>query len=486
MITSVFLTNNSIYAVLGNKAKSAIRVQQAYSAELMEGCLINGLITNEHDLKEQIAEFWNKHHLPKKGIQIVMSSSHFTIKELKVPAMNVKKTRDYIVREFTEVDNPAGSVYDYQLVSQERKTGMNRIMAVMADRELIDSHVRLFKELGIVLESIRPGRMAMIGMYKGVDALKGKTCLLEVLEGHDIHSALYVNGEYTYSSRARLFSARGNENFGVEIARSISGMLQFHDTLNNEQKISDVYFAGLQEGDIEYCRQGIDMLERGLSVQRIEDSFVTMPDDKSFSSYFFPVANLLDSGKNVNLVEVSKQSKQKNEKKEAIVKLIRPVIVITAVLAVVSAILLTMNYVKLRELNELLEYNTDPYNIQTYQEALLLEAEINGLASTLNQVQTFTDAKDSYPEATTEVIRIIQDAAGDTANVTINGYTAADGSLQFKAEAANAILINEFIDRLEATGLFENVEYSGYSMNGEEKQQYSINVICHLAADAGK
>lgn len=486
MSISVFLTNNSIFAVEGARAGNTVRVKRACRGDITEGNIINGLIINEQELGEEILHFWKENNLPLKGVQMVLNSSHYTMKEIKVPVMNEKKTREFIIREFSDVENRENAVYDYQVISRDKKAGMNRVIAVMADKELVDSHRELYGKQGITLESMRPGRTALLSLCGSTGIMKGKTTILSVLEGLNLHNVLFVDGEYAYGSRTRLFNGRGTDGFGVEIARSISGILQFYDTMNREEKITDVYFAGIRQEEVAQCKGAIDMLERGLQVQNLDGSFVSMPQGDAFENYFFPVANLMGAGKKVNLVQAQRYSKEKDEKKDALLKRLMPIFVVTGVLAVITAALFIMNGMKSRQLQELVDYNTDPGNLTIYGEAAALETAINSLSATTSQLEYFTRAKESYPAATMAVVRTIENAASDMAAVTINGYTAEDGSLQFNAEAANAILINQFIDRLEESGLFENVEYSGYNMMGEEQQRYSINVICHLAPDAGK
>lgn len=157
------------------------------------------------------------------------------------------------------------------------------------------------------------------------------------------------------------------------------------------------------------------------------------------------------------------------------------------VLAVISAVLLVLNSQKEKELDELLTFNTDPGNVAAYQDSLALEAKVGRLLATMEEVGGFTEAKDSYPWADSAVTAAVERAAGNAVDVTVNSYQAVTGSLLMTAEAADVTIINGYIDALENTGLFEKVEYSGYHLiEKEEKQRYSINVICHLTAEAGK
>ena len=64
------------------------------------------------------------------------------------------------------------------------------------------------------------------------------------------------NGVYLYSTKSRIFSERGTLDFGTEIVRHISGILQFYTTTNSETPITDVYYAACDPDDFEVSMEG--------------------------------------------------------------------------------------------------------------------------------------------------------------------------------------------------------------------------------------
>ena len=50
VLTSLYLCNRTVYAAVGVPAANGARVTAACQTELPEGCLINGIITNEGEL----------------------------------------------------------------------------------------------------------------------------------------------------------------------------------------------------------------------------------------------------------------------------------------------------------------------------------------------------------------------------------------------------------------------------------------------------
>ena len=96
MITSVYLSNNNIRAVVGQSSGKKIRIRNVYSRQIQEGSLINGVITNESQLSEELATFWSENQLPKKRVELVISSSEFVMKTVTLPVSGKKKTLELL------------------------------------------------------------------------------------------------------------------------------------------------------------------------------------------------------------------------------------------------------------------------------------------------------------------------------------------------------------------------------------------------------
>ncbi|MFR8337818.1 MAG: hypothetical protein ACLVAW_14750 [Eisenbergiella massiliensis] len=103
MQTCVYMSNRKIQAAVGNAKKGSISVKRLYETLAPEGCIINGVITAEEELAAHLKEFWKENHLAVNNVCLVLHSSQFMSKTFQVPAMNVKKTLEYIPRSFPSV-----------------------------------------------------------------------------------------------------------------------------------------------------------------------------------------------------------------------------------------------------------------------------------------------------------------------------------------------------------------------------------------------
>ena len=53
-LTSLYLCSRTVYAAVGSPTADGVRITAAAQMQLPEGCLINGVITNETDLADAL------------------------------------------------------------------------------------------------------------------------------------------------------------------------------------------------------------------------------------------------------------------------------------------------------------------------------------------------------------------------------------------------------------------------------------------------
>ena len=130
-------------------------------------------------------------------------------------------------------------------------------------------------------------------MYKRqIPDLQQKTFVLLQFDDDTISACLFVQGQYTYSTRSRLFNPRGSAESGTEIAQKLSGLIQFHTTSKSEHRIETVCFAGSTADDLAVCRPGCEAL--GLQVDRFPDSpTVKLPSGTALADVLYAAGNLI-------------------------------------------------------------------------------------------------------------------------------------------------------------------------------------------------
>ncbi len=487
MTTSVYLSNNTINAVVGIGGKK-IHVKRVCSVEIPEGSLINGIITNEADLSDQLKEFWAQNKLPKKDVALVINSSQLVLKTLTLPKANDKKIREVLPMEFGDVSDQKDPILDYMLESADKKT--ISVHAVMTDRSFVQGYLNLFKELGIKISSISVARTCRNKLLGTLKQVRGKVCVIHMIDGTSISSMLWVDGKSVYATQRRVFCEPGTTQFGLELARLVNNIQQFAITQQIHEKIETVYLAGTQGDEFKIYRDAMTEAGTEGTCELLQpEKHIRMPKgmEQEYSKYLAELGNMIHVKQDINLVVPAKKKVKNKEAGPKVWKrYVIPPIVFLVGCGAAAGVLLFQEHQRRQELQELNDYINDPSNIEQCTQADTVQSQIAELSGKIAQIQWVEGCVLSYPYMNSSVVQELQNcAAVQAVELEIQSYKAQDGALSMDARAEEVTMINQFIDMLEDTGIFDDVQYSGYSFD-ETSLLYTINVNCYLSEQAGR
>ncbi len=290
-LTSLYLCSRTVYAAVGSPTANGARITAAAQTELPEGCLINGVITNEADLAAALKEFFAANKLPTNRVALMAGGTQFMHRIVTLPAMSEKKRLAVLARELsTGGAETKAPLDDYMLLAHDGKG--DTVLATRVEQAVIAGYDALAKAAGFKLYSIDLGLAALIKAVRTVPALQKETFVLLQFDDDTISAALFEQGQYTYSTRSRLFNPRGTAESGTEIAQKLSGILQFHIAGKSAHAIRTVYFGGADAQDICVCTPGCEAL--ALQVAPFPDSpTVRLPDGIRLCDVLFAAGNLI-------------------------------------------------------------------------------------------------------------------------------------------------------------------------------------------------
>ncbi|MCR1840469.1 hypothetical protein [Murimonas intestini] len=482
MVTSVYLSNNTVRVLEGTGGRSSLAVGRICELQLPEGCLINGVITNAQGLEAELKEFWAENKLSKKNIMLVIGSSQFTVKELDLPNMSSRKLLDMLPREMADAERKEAPLCDYMYLRKQEKKGAMHIIGAMVERNFLDEYVQLFQRLGISIEGIQMVRTSMLSVFAYLPELSGKTCIIQILDGNNLTSILLIEGAYRYSTRVRLFNEEGTPEFAREIARNVSTIIQFNSTQKDSVPVKEFCIGGLkQREDCISAVESLGLKEFDLSL----NAKLNLPDGEEARDYLPELGAFAARSKGINFWQAYKKNPARQKALGEAVHYAVPGLVVLGICVAVCGGLFVRNYFKQAGLDELDAYLMDMNNIEMSMEADRLSAELAVLKRKTASAQTVEAALSSYPKVNSRVTDAVIACGGRTVEIEVQSYLAETGTLSLLATAANVTEINAFIDRLEAANLFDRVEYTGYAYM-EEAKVYNINVVCYLAETAGK
>ena len=292
-LTSLYLCSRTVYAAVGSPTARGARITAAASTQLPEGCLINGVITNEADLAEALKAFFADNKLPTGRVALIAGGSQFMHRIMELPAMSEKKRLAVLSHELSSSGaETTAPLDDYMLLSRDAKTRTDTVLATRVEQSVIAGYDALAKAAGFKLTCIDLGLAAPIKAVRTIPALQNGTFVVLQFDDDTISACLFVQGQYTYSTRSRLFNPRGTAESGTEIAQKLSGLIQFHIASKGEHQIDTVYFAGADAKDFTVCRPGCEAL--ALKVEQFPDSpTVSLPKGTALADVLYAAGNLI-------------------------------------------------------------------------------------------------------------------------------------------------------------------------------------------------
>ena len=292
-LTSLYLCSRTVYAAVGSPTARGARITAAASTQLPEGCLINGVITNEADLAEALKAFFADNKLPTGRVALIAGGSQFMHRIMELPAMSEKKRLAVLSHELSSSGaETTAPLDDYMLLSRAAKPRTDTVLATRVEQSVIAGYDALAKDAGFTLTCIDLGLAAPIKAVRTIPALQNGTFVVLPFDDDTISACLFVQGQYTYSTRSRLFNPRGTAESGTEIAQKLSGLIQFHIASKSEHQIDTVYFAGADAKDFTVCRPGCEAL--ALKVEQFPDSpTVSLPRGTALADVLYAAGNLI-------------------------------------------------------------------------------------------------------------------------------------------------------------------------------------------------
>lgn len=149
------------------------------------------------------------------------------------------------------------------------------------------------------------------------------------------------------------------------------------------------------------------------------------------------------------------------------------------------AALLGANLVQQMRVNKLSDWIAAPENVEQYTQAVTKQSMLNELILKQTKIDNTTQALVSYPVVNAATLQRIEDAGGESVTLFYNSYDANTGILQFDASSPEVLDIPGYVRKLESTGLFHSVTYTGYGFNAADAA-YQINVSCVMRAADGE
>lgn len=250
MDTSICISNETLQAVTGTYTGRRINVKEYAAVPLPDGSVINGVITDEHRFGQALDELCLKFHKNAfSNVRIVMASNQIYVKRMLVPPLSSKQMLEYVANAFTEVGNNEELLFDYTLLGKEDPATGTPALLCAAQKSLIASYVSLFTARQISISCIDTMHTSQLKLIRLLPSTKTQSCIVLAFDGNNLSATLYIDGQFRFANRTRLFAERGTPEGFTEVERMVSSILQFNLSERSGATITNVYMTGLHENE---------------------------------------------------------------------------------------------------------------------------------------------------------------------------------------------------------------------------------------------
>jgi len=481
----VFLSNTNIQIASGSAAGDGVRISKLISSPLPEGAVLNGVVMDQDRLIEAIKLAWQANKLPKSEVTLIINSPQLRANRVDAPILADKKTTEFIEREtrdseYGRFQNPITGWY---VVGKDAKAKTQKVVYETAEIDFVNKYVDIFGKAGLKLKTIHNGVQLATEYFTKQAA--GKTVLYMILDGKSLVTIFFAEGKYYYDSTSRVFAQPGTPEFAREIYASVSSIRQFISAQHLTETVKDILFCGLAYSHVNQLANDILNLDStvDISIAQPPQGTSVGSDQSQFPFFVYPIAGLRKIDERMPILKNTKQASKKKSEKSFMSKLIVPFVCILAAFLIGYGACLAVKLKKDAQLKDLESY----INNQTVKEQIAeYDAMYNNMAE-MGKIQGGVDILknnlDSYPTPDSSINKAITDAAKKhDVSVEFNSYSASSGIFSITASSSEVEDINRFIAELMSINIFENINYTGYTLSGDGTR-WQINVVCTLAGN---
>ena len=147
MSVSIYLSSQIIQVAVGTRAKKGA-LKTVYTAMAPEGSIINGIVMDSDSLGGFLKNFWEEHKLPKNDVYLFVNSNKIAGKNVEVPNLNPKKTRQFVLREFADMQRDGDSnTLAYIPVGFDKETKLRHLYAESAQKDQLKEFLDIFSNM---------------------------------------------------------------------------------------------------------------------------------------------------------------------------------------------------------------------------------------------------------------------------------------------------------------------------------------------------
>lgn len=507
---SIDITDRQIKLVRGSAQGNKIKIDEVDFREIEKGLVSNGYIADVPLVAAEIIDIINTRAIKEKDTIVSISSSSILYKELMLP--KPKKISNTAAIE-AMIGSNMGISNDYNIsytivgeTVDENKNPLIKVLATACPQRLVDGYVKLFTHMGLSLKAVNISNNAISRLIQNTPKMSGYMPLLLVqIDKEFLNINLYEDNVLSFSRYFKIDPADYNnaeDYVNQAIYDNLFRMFQFFQSRKDMKPIKEMMFYG-EIGDFIALTNTVSGFSVPCHILSAPTTIASRADFE-FTVYANAIGALYKVNKeleHINLLDTTaaKESKGLNTffiglGAAALISVLAVVganvvvdVINNSIKSEITKVQAQINDTALQaRLTTLQQKEGVLANFQSYKDSIA-NAELmynympKGTTAVYKMLrEPFTEKQDGIESVTKEDIRKNLSGMKLIDSVDISGYSVT-ATYSCKNQAQPSQYVRALIDQ----GYFENITYTGYTVEKGEDNKETVEFSLTMLLKAG-
>lgn len=507
---SIDITDRQIKLVRGTSQGSKIKIDEVDFREIEKGLVSNGYIADVPLVAAEIIDMINTRSIKEKDTIVSISSSSILYKELMLP--KPKKLSNTAAIE-AMIGSNMGISGDYNIsytivgeTVDENKNPLIKVLATACPQRLVGGYVKLFTHMGLSLKAVNISNNAISRLIQNTPKMSGYMPLLLVqIDKEFLNINLYEDNVLSFSRYFKIDPADYNnaeDYVNQAIYDNLFRMFQFFQSRKDMKPIKEMMFYG-EIGDFIALTNTVSGFSVPCHILSAPTTIASRADFE-FTVYANAIGALYKVNKeleHINLLDTTaaKESKGLNTffiglGAAALISVLAVVganvvidVINNNIKSQITKVQADINDTSLQaRLTTLKQKEGVLANFQSYKDSIA-NAELmynympKGTTSVYKMLrEPFTEKQDKIENVTKDDIRKKLNGMKLIDSVDISGYSVT-ATYSCKNQEQPSQYVRALIDQ----GYFENITYTGYTVEKGEDNKETIKFSLTMLLKAG-
>lgn len=507
---SIDITDRQIKLVRGSAQGNKIKIDEVDFREIEKGLVSNGYIVDVPLVAAEIIDMINTRAIKEKDTIVSISSSSILYKELMLPKPR-KLSNTAAIEAMIGSNMGISGDYNisYTIVGEtvdENKNPLIKVLATACPQRLVGGYVKLFTHMGLALKAVNISNNAISRLIQNTPKMSGYMPLLLVqIDKEFLNINLYEDNVLSFSRYFKIDPADYNnaeDYVNQAIYDNLFRMFQFFQSRKDMKPIKEMMFYG-EIGDFIALTNTVSGFSVPCHILSAPTTIASRADFE-FTVYANAIGALYKVNKELEHINLLDTTAAKESKGLNTFFIGLGAAALISVLAVVGAnvvIDVINNNIK----SQITKVQADINDTALQARLTTLQQKEGVLANFQSYKDSIANAELMYnymPVGTTDVYKMlrepftakqdkIENVTSDDIRKNLSGMKLIDSvdisgySVTATYSCKNQAQPSQYVRALIDQGYFENITYTGYTVEKGEDNKETIEFSLTMLLKAG-